>query len=555
MGATMAGGSGTPPAVLPMLATSGPVPHDRGWAFEFTWDGARSLADVGPDHVRLFSGGRGSVTTSYPELDVLPALAKRHLLLDGKIVALDGCGRPSLARLQHRMNLQHPSAAVLRRVPVVYYVFDLLCLDERSTLQLPYRQRRELLEELDLNSGPVVLTPYFLDTDGPAMLDTAAQYGLPGVVAKRTDSIYQPGRRSRCWVQTALRRTQEVVIGGWVPARHGHAGMLGALLVGVPTDAGLRYAGQVSLGLTDAARQELRDRLEALRQRRSPFADAVPAEIARHASWVVPELLGEVSYRRWTAHGRLAHPTWTGLRHGKHPAAVHGPVVLAAPAPAVPPGAGAALEEQSELSGEGELEDALRRARAEVAALRVQISPHFLYNALSAIAALVRTDPPRARELLMEFAGFTRYSLRSATEFTTLADELENIERYLALEQARLEERLQVTVQVAPQMYPVVLPFLALQLVVENAVRNGVEVIPGGGTVAISAVADGGDCLITVTADGPSTPADSDLGALDGRLRSAFGAGYGLATRYGSGGGSTVTLRVPQVRDEPRSGS
>ena len=542
----MAGGSGATPAVLPMLATSGPVPRDPGWAFEFTWDGARSLAHVGPDQVRLFSGARGAVTTSYPELDVLGSLAQRHLLLDGKIVALDGCGRPSLSRLQHRMNLQHPSAAVLRRVPVVYYVFDLLCLDERSTLELPYRQRRELLEELDLSSGPVVRTPYFLETDGQAMLETAAQYGLPGVVAKRTDSVYQPGHRSRCWVQTALRRTQEVVIGGWVPARHGPAGMLGALLVGVPTDAGLRYAGQVSLGLTDAARRELRDRLTGLEQRRSPFTDPVPAEIARRASWVVPELLGEVSYRRWTAHGRLGHPSWTGLRHGKHPAAVHGPVVLAVPRQVAPPEADTVLDEQNELPGESELEEALRRARAEVAALRVQIAPHFLYNALSAIAALVRTDPSRARELLMDFAGFTRYSLRSATEFTTLADELENIERYLALEQARLEERLQVTVQVAPQMYPVVLPFLALQLVVENAVRHGVEVIPGGGTVAISAVADGDDCLITVTADGPETPADTDLGDLDGRLRSAFGADYGLVRRHGAGGGSTVTLRVPQ---------
>ncbi len=549
MGAAMAGGSGAPPAVLPMLATPGPVPHDPGWAFEFTWDGARSLADVGPERVRLVSGGRGTVTTSYPELDVLSALAQRRMLLDGKIVALDACGRPSLSRLQHRMNQQHPSAAVLRQVPVVYYVFDLLRLDDRSTLQLPYRQRRELLEELDLRSGPVMLTPYFLDIDGQAMLDTAAQYGLPGVVAKRAESTYQPGRRSRCWVQTALRRTQEVVIGGWVPAKRGPAGTLGALLVGVPTDAGLRYVGQVGLGLTDAARDELRDRLTGLEQRVSPFAEEVPAEIGRTAQWIVPELLGAVSYRRWTPHGRLGHPTWMGLRAGKHPAAVQGPVVLGSPLPGAVTSAGAsagtdAVERQT---GEGELEEALRRARAEVNALRVQISPHFLYNAVSAIAALVRTDPPRARELLMEFAGFTRYSFRSSTELTTLADELENIDRYLALEHARLEERLQVTIQVAPQMYPVVLPFLALQLVVENAVRNGIEVIPGGGTVAISALADGTDCLITVAADGPETPAGSGLDDLDERLRSVFGDDYGLVMDS-SGGGTTVSLRVPQLR-------
>lgn len=531
-----------------MLATSGPVPHEPGWAFEFTWDGTRSLAEVEPGRVRLYSGDRGAVTTSYPELDVLPALAGRRLLLDGKIVALDGCGRPSLSRLQHRMNLERPSAAVLRRVPVVYYVFDLLRLDERSTLQLPYRQRRELLAELDLDGGPVVLTPYFLDTDGQAMLNTAAEYGLPGVVAKRADSTYQPGRRSRCWVQTSLRRTQEVVIGGWVPARRGPARALGALLVGVPTDAGLRYAGQVSVGLTDVARYELRNRLAGREQRRSPFLDEVPPEIARNAVWVVPDLFGEVSYRRWTTHGRLAHPSWTGLRHGRHPAAVQGPVVLAAPPRLAAPGAATEAPQQTE---ESELEDELRRARADVAAQRAQISPHFLYNALSAIAALVRTDPPRARELLMEFAGFTRYSLRSAVDFSTLADELENVDRYLALEQARLEERLRVTVQVDPRVYPVVLPFLALHSVVENAVRNGVEVIPGGGAVAISAVAHGDDCRITVTADGPDPPAESELGELDARLRSVFGENYGLVTDHGSGGASTVILRVPQARAAP----
>jgi signal transduction histidine kinase len=351
-------------------------------------------------------------------------------------------------------------------------------------------------------------------------------------------------------VQTALRRTQEVVIGGWVPARRDSATMLGALLVGVPTEAGLRYAGKVSLGLSDAARQDLRDRLGGLEQRVSPFIDTVPAEIARQAWWVVPELLGEVSYRRWTAHGRLGHPTWTGLRHGKHPAAVRGPLLLTAALQAVPAGAGIDPREQTD---EGELEEALRQARAEVAALRMQISPHFLYNALSAIAALVRTDPPRARELLMEFAGFTRYSLRPATEFTTLADELENIDRYLELEKARLEERLQVTIQVAPQLYPVVLPFLALQLVVENAVRNGVELVPGGGKVAISVVAEGSDCLITVAADGPETPAGSDLGDLEGRLRSVFGDDYSLMVDGAAGAGTTVTLRVPQIRNEPHS--
>ncbi|MGH4017839.1 MAG: non-homologous end-joining DNA ligase [Pseudonocardiaceae bacterium] len=519
--------------IVPMLATSGPVPEDPGWAFEFTWDGVRSLAEVEPDRVRLIGGHQRAIATSYPELDVLPALTKRRrVLLDGKIVALDACGRPSFSRLQHRMNLQRPSAKMLHQVPVAYYVFDLLRLDDRSTLTLPYRQRRDLLEELDLTGGPVVLPPYFVDTDGQAVLDTAAQYGLHGVVAKHADSNYQPGRRSRSWVETALRRTQEVVIGGWVPGKRGPAGMLGSLLVGVPTEHGLRYAGQVGTGFTDAGRRNLRDRLTGLQRRTSPFVDDVPQQAASNAHWVAPELLGEVSYRQWTPHGRLGHPTWAGLRRGKHPAAVQGPVMLSATTDAA-----------RELTGERE---PARRARTDVRSPRVQISPHFLYNTLATIAALVRTDPPQARELLTEFAGFTRYMFGSA-EFTTLADELENIERYLALEQARLGERLQVTLQVAPRVLPAVLPFLALQLVIEHAVRHGIEVKPGGGTVTISAVEAGADCRITVADDGPGSEPDAGLGDVDDRLRSAFGDGYGLVVDAAAGVGTTISLRVPKV--------
>ena len=309
--------------ILPMLASTGPVPGDPGWAFEFAWDGIRSLADVQPDRLRLLGAHDRGIAGGYPEFDVLPALTeRRRVLLDGKIVALDACGRPSFSRLQPRMNVQRPSPRVRRQVPVAYYVFDLLRLDGRSTLELPYRQRRELLEELDLARGPVVLPPCFLDIEGQAVLDTAAEYGLHGVVAKRADSTYQPGRRSRSWVETAVRRCQEVVIGGWVPSKRGPAGTLGSLLVGVPTERGLRYVGQVGTGLGSATRRNLLDLLTGLTRSTSPFLDQVPQEAARAAHWVAPELLGEVGYRQWTAHGRLAHPTWRGLRRGMHPAAV-----------------------------------------------------------------------------------------------------------------------------------------------------------------------------------------------------------------------------------------
>lgn len=522
-----------------MLATAGPMPGGPGWAFEFAWDGIRSLADVRPEGVRLLGRNDRSFGSGYPELDVLPALARgRRILLDGKIVALDAFGRPDFSRLQMRMNVARPSARVQRRVPVAYYVFDLLRLDDRSTLQLPYRGRRELLAELGLTGQPIVLSPYFLDTDGQAVLDTAAQYGLHGVVAKRADSTYQPGRRSRSWVQTVLRHTQEVIVGGWVPSRRGRVDTVGALLVGVPTEQGLTFAGQVGTGFTDAMRRDLRDLLTDLARPVTPFVDPVPPESARAAHWVAPELLGEVSYRRWTRNGRLGNPTWRGLRPGKHPAAVHTPVVLRTTVDD-------ALVEPAELA---ELDQQVRRARAEMGSLRARMSSHFLYNALSTIAALVRTDPARARELLIDFADFTRYSFRSATGSTTVAEEVDNVERYLTLEQARLGDRLRVELHVAPEVLPTVLPFLAVLPLVERAVRHGVEEEPLGGVVTVSAVAAGADCLITVADDVPGTnglDAQAPVRDVEDRLRSAFGAGYRLVVDSAPGAGTTITVRVP----------
>ncbi|MGH3718272.1 MAG: non-homologous end-joining DNA ligase [Pseudonocardiaceae bacterium] len=521
-----------PDLVWPMLPVAGPLPGGPGWAFEFSWGGYRCLADAQAGRMCLFSGMHRSITAAYPELEAF--VGRRRMLLDGKIVALDSCGRPSLARLQRRVNTPRPTSVVQHQAPVTYYVFDLLSLDGQSTVELPYQRRRELLAELELAGGPVVAPPCFLDTDGQAVLDTAAEHGLPGVIAKRVDSTYQPGR-SRSWVQTTLRHTQEVIIGGWVPERRS-ASAIGALLVGVPTEEGLRYVGQVGTGFSEATRQELGDRLAELAAPASPFADEVAPKSGRVVHWVAPRLLGEVSYRQWTAHGRLGHPTWRGLRPAKHVAAVRAPVVLRA------------------RDGEGEdqrlvaeLDRAVAQVRAELRTLRDQISPHFLHNTISTIVALVSTDPSRARDLLIVFAEFARYSLRGATE-TTLDDELENIERYLTLQRARFGERLQVQFHVAPGALPVVLPFLALQQLVDNAVRGGIEPQQLGGTVTLSARLAGPDCVITVTDDGPGRE-DTDLLAtlrtIDDQLHDRFGERYGLVLDLVPGTGTTITVRVP----------
>jgi len=195
---------------------------------------------------------------------------------------------------------------------------------------------------------------------------------------------------------------------------------------------------------------------------------------------------------------------------------------------------------------------------SEVRALRAQISPHFIYNSLTAIGSFVRTDPERARELLAEFADFTRYSFRRHGDFTTLAEELRSIERYLMLEKARFADRLQVTVRVAPEVLPVKVPFLSIQPLVENAVRHGIERKDGPGTITLLAEDAQTEALITIEDDGVGVDPDQvrralagstesvGLGNVDERLRAVFGDEYGLVVETAVGAGTKVTVRVPK---------
>lgn len=223
------------------------------------------------------------------------------------------------------------------------------------------------------------------------------------------------------------------------------------------------------------------------------------------------------------------------------------------------------------VSGQVELAAAdrarTRLMEAELRALRAQISPHFIYNSLTAVASFVRTDPDRARELLLEFADFTRYALRHRGEYTTLADELRNTERYLVLEQARFGDRLVVSLQLAPEVLPISVPFLVLQPLVENAIRHGMEGHTDIVTVVISAVDDDADALITVEDDGPGADPDvirtalvSDaesrsvgLGNVDARLRHVYGDAYGLIIETAPTAGTKVSFRVPKFAPQARS--
>ncbi len=301
-----------PERVQPMLARTGKLPpDDERWGFEIKWDGVRAIAYSVPGSLRLESRNRNDISAGYPELRPLNrALSSHKAILDGEIVAFDEDGRPSFGRLQGRMHLRGESAVRRRakEIPVVYVIFDLLWLDGHSLMALPYTDRRARLKELGLD-GPAWQTPDHVVGDGAAVLEASRASGLEGVVAKRLDSPYEPGRRSPCWLKVKNVRREDVVVGGWLPGEGRRRDRIGALLVGVEEDGKLRYAGRVGTGFSDAELERLSRELE--QREDSPFTGRQPP---RDAIFVHPNRVAEVEFTEWTSDGVLRHPSYKGLR-------------------------------------------------------------------------------------------------------------------------------------------------------------------------------------------------------------------------------------------------
>lgn len=302
-----------PTDLRPMLATGGSVaelPADR-WAFEGKWDGYRLLFDADHAVMRLRSRSGRDVTGEYPQLQAVATdLADHHVLLDGEVVALDEAGVPSFANLQNR----GPDTRI------EYWAFDLLYLDGRLLLNVTLRDRRKLLETLAAGSNLIV--PKQISGDGADALAFSRRRGWEGVVAKRRDSTYHPGRRSSAWVKDKNWNTQEIVIGGWRRGEGGRSSGVGALLMGIPGIGGLDFVGRVGTGFTERELTRLRDVLGPLHTETSPFNTRLTAKDADSVTFVRPALVGEVRYGEWTSDGRLRHPSWRGLRPDKSPGEV-----------------------------------------------------------------------------------------------------------------------------------------------------------------------------------------------------------------------------------------
>jgi bifunctional non-homologous end joining protein LigD len=304
-----------------MLAAPGELPaeeqEDR-WAFEMKWDGVRAMVYLDGSGIRVLTRNDREVAATYPELGGLDGvLGQAGAVLDGEIVAFDSHGRPSFGELQARMHVQRPSAALLAQVPVTLLVFDVCHLAGQSLLRTPYVDRRAVLEGLGVD-GPRWATPPVFDGDGAAARAASLAQGLEGVLAKRRDSVYEPGKRSRSWVKVKHQRMQEVVVCGWQPGAGRRSGGIGSLLLGVHDEQGrLVYAGHVGTGFTEWMLADLLVRLRPLERTTSPLAFEVPRAQVKDARWVSPGLVGEVAFGEWTRDGRMRHPVWRGLRPDK----------------------------------------------------------------------------------------------------------------------------------------------------------------------------------------------------------------------------------------------
>ncbi|OBK51238.1 ATP-dependent DNA ligase [Mycobacterium sp. 1081908.1] len=299
--------------ITPMLASEGSVAARKGgqWAFEGKWDGYRLLVEVDHGALRIRSRRGREVTKEYPELRSLAAdLAEHHVVLDGEAVILDEDGVPSFHGMQNRG----------RGSRVEYWAFDLLYLDGRSLLRARYSDRRKLLEVLG-GAGNLIV-PDLLPGDGAEALEHSRRHGWEGVVGKKRDSTYQPGRRSASWIKDKNWNTQEVVIGGWKAGEGGRTSGIGSLLMGIPGDGGLHFAGKVGTGFTERDLANLKKTLAPLRTDQSPFHPPLSRQDAKGVTFVEPVLVGEVRYSEWTPDDRLRQSSWRGLRPDKEPSEV-----------------------------------------------------------------------------------------------------------------------------------------------------------------------------------------------------------------------------------------
>lgn len=282
---------------------------------ELKYDGMRGLAQATASGWRLFTRSGREVAAAFPDLisRLTDSFDGRRMLLDGEVVAPDPAdGRSSFARLQRRIHRASAPPAVITETPVEYIVFDILLHDGHSVRGQPYTDRRALLESLELPQDGLQLVPSWPGVDADRVLQQVTAFSLEGIVSKRRDSIYRPGR-SRAWIKTVARRSVSALILGWLPGTGPNAGTFGALVLGARgRDGGIQFVGCVGSGFSTAARRVLRDTFDTLLVDAAPDDD-LPARLPG-VRWIAPVLVAEVNYRESGPDGTLRHPSFRVIR-------------------------------------------------------------------------------------------------------------------------------------------------------------------------------------------------------------------------------------------------
>lgn len=304
-------------AYAPMLATlAGEVPSGAGWLFEVKWDGYRAVATMRGGEVELRSRNGNALNGRFPTVvsALVRAVRTPDCVLDGEIVAIGSDGRATFSAMQQGKE----------GTTYVYVAFDVLEVEGEPLVGLPLTERRERLAALvDPRRGGVQLSESF--EDGDALLRAAKEQRFEGVIAKRADSTYEPGKRSRAWLKIKTHDRQEFVIAGYTKGQGRRSGRFGSLVLAVSEAGGLRYAGNVGTGFDDGEIEKLQARLRPLERATTPFDEVPRMAKVRKADvvWVEPELVCEVEFVEWTHDGRLRAPSYQGLREDKRPQEVH----------------------------------------------------------------------------------------------------------------------------------------------------------------------------------------------------------------------------------------
>lgn len=553
-----------PDLVSPMQpsAGSGQAPTGPDWVVELAWTGHRCIAHVEPGRrTRLLSARGVSMSAAYPELG--PPLERRSpprgMVLDGTLVARGEEHAPRASLLQRRSARMQPTEQHIRAVPVDFQIADLLWLDGHSTVDLAYRDRRVLLEGLGFAGAPVWTTSPMPVSELAGMIGFADAKGVDSLHARHLGSRYHPGGRSPLWVKVPVPRVRQVVVGGWTATDPARPDTIASLLLGIPAgsdaSAGLRYVGRV--GVPGDDRRRLTE-LRRLRADHPPFVDALPADAARHAIWVLPRLVGSVEFTGFVSGGRLRLPRWLGpvvlsqadLR-GADQAEAHGrrwarpsepppeaeppppdaeqPLRQAADSPLPPPPvAGSpppqAGSPQAPPSPVAAPPVATSPAPDPVPVQTRRLEQHFVYNSLNTIAALIRTDPGRARELLVGFADLSRAADQAGNTTSTLGRELDAVRGYLQLEQARFGARLRIELDVDAALHGMPVEPLRVLGAVRTTVQQGIEPRPDGGVLSVVAVPVDGGCTVTVSGGDADTTVIAVVHAADARSSTPFGS-------------------------------